>query len=148
MEVGKVTKSGEDLWKKTKICFGSTKMRIFYQKKHFTPGKKSGKMTLPPQKNIPVMPLNTYLMTCFKQWFLVILPNMSVPEVDGWLLLYVIAFNISLRHGSQIRPQLSAASPTNRPQPKVIITIVIIKLKLWPAAGCEAKVAAKLSSSP
>ena len=26
-------------------------------KKHFTPGKKSGKMTLPPQKNYPVMPL-------------------------------------------------------------------------------------------
>ena len=52
------------------------------------------------------------------------------------------------RHGSQIRPQLSAASLTNRPQPKVIITIVIIKLKLWPAAGCEAKVAAELSSHP
>ena len=51
-----------------------------------------------------------------------------------------------LRHGSQIRPQLSAASPTNRPQPKDIITIVIIKLKLWPAAGCEAKVEAELSS--
>ena len=30
----------------------------------------------------------------------------------------------------------------------VIITIVIIKLKLWPAAGCEAKVAAELSSHP
>ena len=26
-------------------------------KKHFTPGKKSGKMTLSPQKNIPVKPL-------------------------------------------------------------------------------------------
>ena len=53
-----------------------------------------------------------------------------------------------IRHGSQIWLQLSAASPTNRPQPKVIITIVIIKLKLWPAAGCEAKVAAELSSRP
>ena len=52
------------------------------------------------------------------------------------------------RHGSQIRLQLSAASPTNRPQPKVIETIVIIKLKLWPPAGCEAKVAAELSSRP
>ena len=48
----------------------------------------------------------------------------------------------------EIRLQLSAASPTNRPQPKVIMTIVIIKLKLWPAAGCEAKVAAELSSRP
>ena len=45
-----------------------------------------------------------------------------------------------IRHGSQIWLQLSEASPTNRPQPKVIITTVIIKLKLWLAAGCEAKV--------
>ena len=52
------------------------------------------------------------------------------------------------RRGRQIRPQFSEASPTNRPQPKVIITIVIIKLKLWLAAGCEAKVAAELSSHP
>ena len=52
------------------------------------------------------------------------------------------------RRGSQIRSQLSVASPTNRPHPKVIITIVIIKLKLWPAAGCEAEVAAELSSHP
>ena len=28
------------------------------------------------------------------------------------------------------------------------MTIVIIKLKLWPAAGCEAKAAAELSSRP
>ena len=49
---------------------------------------------------------------------------------------------------SQIRPQHSAASPTNRPQPEVIITIAIIKLKLWQAAGCEAKAAAELSSRP
>ena len=53
-----------------------------------------------------------------------------------------------LRHGSQIWPQISAASPRNRPQPKVIITIELIKLTLWPAAGCEAKVAAELSSRP
>ena len=52
-----------------------------------------------------------------------------------------------LRHGNQIRPQLSAASPTNRPQHKVIITIImIIKFKLWPAVGCEATVVADLSS--
>ena len=49
------------------------------------------------------------------------------------------------RHGSQIWPQLSAAGPTNRPQPKIIITIVIIKLKLWLATGCEAKVAAEIA---
>ena len=43
-------------FKMTKICFGSTKME-----KHFTPGKKSGKMTLPPQKTFPVRPLFEHL---------------------------------------------------------------------------------------
>ena len=60
----------------------------------------------------------------------------------------VISCLMYVRHGSQIRLQLSAASPKNRPQPKVIIILVIIKLKLWPAAGCEATVAAELSSRP
>ena len=45
------------LFKVTKICFGFTKMEIFYREKHFTPGKKAGKMTLPPHKNFHVMPL-------------------------------------------------------------------------------------------
>ena len=66
MEGGKVTKWGEtflfvfcfSLFKTTKICFGCTKMEIFYREKSIShPGKKSGKMTLPPQKNFPVMPL-------------------------------------------------------------------------------------------
>ena len=75
MEVGKVIKSGEDLFfffflfflscfsllKTTKICFGFTKMGISTGKKHFTPGKKSGKMTLPPQKNMPVTPLPSWI---------------------------------------------------------------------------------------
>ena len=40
------------LVKTTKICFGSTtKMGIFYRE------KTSGKMTLPPQRNMPVTPL-------------------------------------------------------------------------------------------
>ena len=51
-----------------------------------------------------------------------------------------------LRHGSQIRQQLPAASLTNRSHPKIIITKVIIKLKLWLAAGCEVKVVAELNS--
>ena len=74
MEVGKVIKRGEDLFfflfffffafcfsflKMTEICFGSTKMGISTGKMHFTPGKKSEKMNLPPQKNIPVTPLIT-----------------------------------------------------------------------------------------
>ena len=37
--------------------FLSTKMEIYTRKRHFMPGKKSGKMTLRPLKNIPVMPL-------------------------------------------------------------------------------------------
>ena len=56
--------------------------------------------------------------------------------------------SIGIRRESQIRRQLSTASPTNRSQPTVIITKVIIKLKLWPAAGCEAKLAVELSSRP
>ena len=47
------------LLKTTKICFGSTKMEISTWKKHFTPGKKSGKINLPRQKNFPVTPLIT-----------------------------------------------------------------------------------------
>ena len=47
------------LLKTTKICFGSTKMGIFYREKAFHTGKKSGKMTLPPQKNMSVTPLHT-----------------------------------------------------------------------------------------
>ena len=44
------------LFKATEICFGSTKLGIFPTgKNHFTLGKKSGKMTLPPLKNIPVI---------------------------------------------------------------------------------------------
>ena len=37
----------------------------------------------------------------------------------------------------------SVARPRNSHQPKVIITIVIMELKLWPAMGCEAKVVDK-----
>ena len=44
--------------------------------------------------------------------------------------------------------RFAAASPTNRTQAKVIITIVIIQLQLWPATGCEAKPAAEFGSRP
>ena len=66
---------------------------------------------------------------------------------DEWHKM-MLPWGYSLRHGRQIQPQLSAASLTNRPQPKVLIAIVIIKLKLWPAACCEAKVVAELSLRP
>ena len=39
------------------ICFGSTKWEFSTRKQHFMLGKKSGKMTLPPQKYMPVAPL-------------------------------------------------------------------------------------------
>ena len=55
---GKVIKWREDLFslfKTTEICFGSTKMRIFYRENAFHAGKKSEKMTLPPLKYIPLI---------------------------------------------------------------------------------------------
>ena len=63
LEVGKVIKSEEDLffafhfWKRRKIILGLPKWEFSTGKKHFTPGKKTGKMTLPSQKNMPVTPL-------------------------------------------------------------------------------------------
>ena len=46
------------LFKTAKICFGCTKIEIFYREKSISrPEKKSGKMALPPQKNFPVTPL-------------------------------------------------------------------------------------------
>ena len=77
MEGGKVTKWGEDLFfffffffflfsfffffashfsKPLKYVLGLLEWTFSTGKKHFTPGKKSGKMTLPPQKNFPVTP--------------------------------------------------------------------------------------------
>ena len=69
MEVGKVIKRGEELflfiffffafhfWKRRKFVLDLPKREFSTGKKHFTSGKKSGKMTLPPQKNMPVTPL-------------------------------------------------------------------------------------------
>ena len=45
-------------WKRRKFVLGLPKWEFSTGKKHFTPGKKSGKMTLPPQKNMPVTPLH------------------------------------------------------------------------------------------
>ena len=45
------------LSKPLKFVLGLPKWKFSTGKKHFTPGEKSGKMTLPPQKNFPVMPL-------------------------------------------------------------------------------------------
>ena len=107
----------------------------------------------------------TFISVCKNQISLKLLhlPFNSMREIDShiWMLQEslplridsVILFEskallsiLTVRLGSQSRPQLSAASPTNRSQPKVFITIN--KLKLWPAAGCEAKVTAELSFCP
>ena len=43
--------------KRLKFVLGQPKWEFSTGKKHFTPGKKSGKMNFPPQINIPVTPL-------------------------------------------------------------------------------------------
>ena len=43
--------------KMMEISLGLPKLEFFTGKKHFTSGKKSRKITLPPQKNMPVTPL-------------------------------------------------------------------------------------------
>ena len=64
MEGGKVTKWGDFFFffavhfsKWLKFVLGLPKWKFSTGKKHFTSGKKSGKITLHPQKNFPVMPL-------------------------------------------------------------------------------------------
>ena len=41
-----------------KFVLGQSRWAFYTGKKYFTPGKKSGKLNLPPQKNIPVTPLS------------------------------------------------------------------------------------------
>ena len=63
MEVGKVIKRGEDLFffffafhfSQRKFVLGLPKWEFSTGKKHFMPGKKSRKMPLPPQKNMPLV---------------------------------------------------------------------------------------------
>ena len=43
-------------WKQQKFVLGLPKWEFSTGKKHFMLGKKSGKMKLPPQKNMPVTP--------------------------------------------------------------------------------------------
>ena len=62
------------LFKTTKICFGSTKLVIFYKEKAFHAEKKTGKMTLPPLKNISLTPLSESMrlllvFICLFVWF-------------------------------------------------------------------------------
>ena len=48
------------LFKMTEICFGSTKMEIFYQEIAFLRRGKIEEMTLPPQKYFPVTPVTLF----------------------------------------------------------------------------------------
>ena len=52
------------LFKTTEFFFSLPKWEFSTRKKHFTPGKKSGKMTLPPLKNISLTPLPLTLTAC------------------------------------------------------------------------------------
>ena len=75
----KVTKWGEDLfffffffcafpfWKPLKFVLGLPKMEFSTRKKHYALGKKSGIMTLPPLKNIPLTSLTK--MMYFNRYF-------------------------------------------------------------------------------
>ena len=61
MERGKVTKRGFlffNFAKPLKFVLGLPKWEFYTRKSHFTLGKKSGKMTSPPLKNIPLMPMH------------------------------------------------------------------------------------------
>ena len=57
----------------------------------------------------------------------VVMCRCEFPFITSLTYMYVDTSHC-LWHGSQIRPQLSTASSTNAPQPKVIITKVIISL--------------------
>ena len=70
MDGGKVTKSGEPpplfffhFSRPLKfVLLGLQKWEFSTRKKHFTPGKKNQvKMTLPHLKNIPVIPLQSFM---------------------------------------------------------------------------------------
>ena len=54
-------------WKRRKFVLGLPKWEFSTGKKHFMPGKKSGKMTLPPQKNMPGTPL-PILLACIEYY--------------------------------------------------------------------------------
>ena len=58
MEGGKLQNEERNFFfKTTEICFGSTKMGIFHREKAF---HASGKMTPPPKKKIPLIPLHAH----------------------------------------------------------------------------------------
>ena len=58
---------------------GLPKWEFSTGKKHFTPGKKSGKMTLPPQKNMPVTALIGHSVAyCYLEFKLSYLKNLKL----------------------------------------------------------------------
>ena len=57
MEGGKFKWKEDHFSKPLNMFLGLPKWEFSNRKKHFMPGKNSGKITLPPLKNIPLMPL-------------------------------------------------------------------------------------------
>ena len=82
MEGGKVTKWEEDFFSFTfqnhKNLFWSTKMEIFYRKKHFMPGKKIWKNDFAPSEKLPVTPL---LGTLKYFWYCYLLISVDINHV-------------------------------------------------------------------
>ena len=125
MEVGKVKKKRRGLffvclfafhfWKRWKFILGLPKWEFSTGKKHFTPGKKSGKMTLPPQKNMPVTPLllgqlckalsqfnegileGTHVLDMPNNWSVVFKSDPDIFTLDS----YSVARNRSVKLGAQ-----------------------------------------------
>ena len=65
-----------------KFVVGLPKQEFSAWKKHFTPGKKSRKMTLPPLKTIPLMPLLS-LYDFLRGWPIIFMPK-GGPEFLRW----------------------------------------------------------------
>ena len=72
------------LFKTTEICFGSTKMGIFYWKKAFHAVKKIRKNDFAPLKNVPLTPLSgpLYTMAIVGLWY----DNIyhTLPQCQSW----------------------------------------------------------------
>ena len=91
------------LFKTTTICFGCTKWEFSTRKKKkkkntFTPGKKSGKTTLPPLKNIPVTSLK------YGQGLLTIPPIYQVCDETKFTIQHrMVSFSVHLLNGPDLK---------------------------------------------
>ena len=104
-----------------KFVVGLPKQEFSAWKKHFTPGKKSRKMTLPPLKTIPLMPLLS-LYDFLRGWPIIFMPK-GGPEFfwGGGGLLWMIARKLMM----------------NWPSSTYILfgTFLTRTMRLWPTAS-------------